>query len=366
MPRVDESRLMRDATSQKAQSLPLAGSHPILDRSESVRQAAERLGFECLEQEWKGWQETYRFRCRNGHLSLKRPRALISTVSCSHCRRDDSWRRLLASARKIGTRCLEQRWLGTHSYHRFCCPRGHQWKRIGGYALRDASCPTCARRIAGQRRQHPDGLGRLQAVASKHGGECLSPVYDGLDRRYSFRCVNGHTWETTAYKLLQGSWCPTCKRTEISSRKMRADGLELLQAIVRGHGGALLDSAYHGLEAKYRVCCRSGHAWETTGNLLRTGAWCRRCYFERKQQEALVAARELAEARGGKCLTLEYPGSRAKWHWLCHRGHSWHAYLSSVKQGHWCRECANMSRITKPDSSARMRYRSAPRHGVER
>ena len=301
----------------------------------------------------------YRFRCCAGHVLLKRPGSLVTTVSCMQCRRDDSWQRLCTTAKKAGTHCLEERWLGNQTYHRFSCPCGHQWQRIGSYARRDASCPQCARSVTRSNRLHQDGLSRLQAAAAQHGGECLSTVYDGMGRRYSFRCAAGHVWKKIGDKILLGAWCPVCSRAEQTQRKMRKDGLASLQAIVREHQGLLKNTEYRGLAARYQVVCAAGHAWSTTGNLLMSGAWCRQCYFEEKQRCALVSAHELAQARGGRCLTLEYPGSAAKWHWLCHRGHSWHALLASVKKGHWCKECASMDRLSNPNSTARFRYLKA-------
>lgn len=333
--------------------------NPVLAHSVAIREAAERLGFECLDQEWRGWGVAYHFRCSAGHVLLKRPSALMATVSCMQCRRDDSWQRLYSTAKKAGTHCLEERWLGNHAYHRFSCPCGHQWQRIGSYARRDATCPRCARSVARSNRLHQDGLSRLQAAAAQHGGECLSTVYDGMEQRYSFRCADGHVWDKLGQKVRLGAWCPICSRAAQTQRKMRRDGLEALQRAVHERNGLLIDIEYRGLAARYRVVCAVGHAWSTTGNLLISGAWCRQCYMDEKTQNALVVAHALAEARGGRCLTCEYPGSAAKWHWLCHKGHSWRALLGSVKRGHWCRECASMNRLSKPDSKARLRYLKA-------
>lgn len=333
--------------------------NPVLAHSAAIRQAAERLGFECLDQEWQGWKVAYRFRCSAGHILLKRPSALMTTVSCMQCRRDDAWQRLCATAEKAGTQCIEQRWLGNQTYHRFSCPCGHQWQRIGSYARRDASCPQCARSVTRRNRLQKDGLSRLQAVAARQGGECLSTAYDGMGQRYSFRCAAGHVWKKIGDKILQGAWCSVCSRAEQTQRKMRRDGLEALQSVVHKRNGLLKDTEYRGLAARYSVVCAAGHAWSTTGNLLMSGAWCRQCHLDEKAQNALVVAQELAKARGGRCLTLNYPGSAAKWHWLCHRGHSWQALLASVKKGHWCRECASMNRLSKPDSKARLRYLKA-------
>ena len=55
---------------------------------------------------------------------------------------------------------------------------------------------------------------------------------------------------------------------------------------------------------------------------------------------------KLAKVRGGKCLSLEYIGSKAKLQWQCAKGHTWQATPSSVKTKTWCPDCAGVVRLT--------------------
>ena len=50
--------------------------------------------------------------------------------------------------------------------------------------------------------------------------------------------------------------------------------------------------------------------------------------------------RELAESRGGQCLSTEFSGIGSKLKWICGFGHDWEATPVCVKAGHWCPECA--------------------------
>ncbi|MGB2798385.1 MAG: NAD(P)-dependent oxidoreductase [Dehalococcoidia bacterium] len=50
--------------------------------------------------------------------------------------------------------------------------------------------------------------------------------------------------------------------------------------------------------------------------------------------------RELAESRGGQCLSTEFSGIESKLKWKCGFGHEWEATPVCVKAGHWCPECA--------------------------
>ena len=54
--------------------------------------------------------------------------------------------------------------------------------------------------------------------------------------------------------------------------------------------------------------------------------------------------RELAESRGGKCLSEKYVNACTKLHWQCAKGHEWEATPGNVKNAHtWCPVCARAS-----------------------
>ena len=54
----------------------------------------------------------------------------------------------------------------------------------------------------------------------------------------------------------------------------------------------------------------------------------------------IEAMRELAVARGGRCLSESYVHSREKLRWVCASGHEWEAVPASVNAGAWCKQCA--------------------------
>ena len=50
--------------------------------------------------------------------------------------------------------------------------------------------------------------------------------------------------------------------------------------------------------------------------------------------------KELAESRGGQCLSAESGNVNEKLRWKCGFGHEWEATKRLVQAGHWCPECA--------------------------
>jgi len=52
----------------------------------------------------------------------------------------------------------------------------------------------------------------------------------------------------------------------------------------------------------------------------------------------------IASDNGGNCLSKQYLGNNVKLAFSCKEGHVWEAVPSSIKQGHWCPECATLNR----------------------
>ena len=62
--------------------------------------------------------------------------------------------------------------------------------------------------------------------------------------------------------------------------------------------------------------------------------------------------KELAQTRGGDCLSTIYLGRKAKLEWVCKEGHTWEAVPDSILTGTWCPVCANVQRTIKQILSA--------------
>lgn len=64
-------------------------------------------------------------------------------------------------------------------------------------------CPEC---LTVQKQHH--ALQILQQIANKQGGECLSTTYTRGKDKYTFRCANGHEWQTTGNSIKNTkTWC---------------------------------------------------------------------------------------------------------------------------------------------------------------
>ena len=73
--------------------------------------------------------------------------------------------------------------------------------------------------------------------------------------------------------------------------------------------------------------------------------------------------RDLAQSRGGKCLSEQYINSTTKLRWRCAEGHEWNAIPLNVKRGSWCPICGNKKQGRSKAHTIEMMQRIAESRG---
>ena len=88
----------------------------------------------------------------------------------------------------------------------------------------------------------------------------------------------------------------------------------------------LLTNKYVGLKAKVKVCCCNGHIWSVTLKTIvkRNGCICPQCKIPKGYScnaqfriNKLETIRQIAQERGGKCLSTEYVNNHTKLEFSC-------------------------------------------------
>lgn len=186
-------------------------------------------------------------------------------------------------AEEHGGKCLSSDYTNARAHYRFMCAHGHEWQARACNVLSGRWCRECyyqsqrgttkseltCQRIALARRE-PDGLAKLQAIAKKHGGICISREYHTAVTRYEFRCAQGHQWMTTGAKIFRGTWCRHCKHPRLS--------LAHAQEAAREKGGLCLSTKYERADVMMTWQCSRGHTWQARfRNLRNQGNWCPDC-----------------------------------------------------------------------------------------
>jgi len=127
-------------------------------------------------------------------------------------------------------------------------------------------------------------------------------------------------------------------------------GLEVAHQVADARGGECLSAVYKNSGSPLFWVCQVGHLWKARLNDVKNkGTWCPDCAG--KARLSLDVAREIAHQRGGECLSQQYVNSLARLQWRCAEGHEWAANLSNVKNvGTWCPQCSWKSSLSIHDA----------------
>lgn len=335
------------------------------------KEAARRRFYECLaarnitclEADYLGPKIRHRLQCAQGHTWSVEGRKTLEGSGCRSCAlaetarkntRSDGLTRMQRVAAQRGGRCLADEYLGTLAYYEWECTEGHRWKATAATTLRGTWCAACFQTRHSRTMTDPDGLERLLAAAAARGGECLAKAYEGQHAKYRFRCAEGHEWVAAGNGILRGAWCGRCARKLSGEAQRDPEGLQRLRAAAEAQGGRLETQEYRGIAANYAFSCAKGHRWNTRGEHVLSGTWCRMCAGLRRRH-TLETMQEIAHERGGRCLSPAYLGVKVALIWECDRGHVWEASPDSILNGgSWCRNCSILAKTKKPH--LRLRY----------
>lgn len=133
---------------------------------------------------------------------------------------------------------------------------------------------------------------------------------------------------------------------DMSSMWTRTDEkyLRLAHEIAKERGGKCLSTVYISSQSPMLWQCRKKHVpWEASLQSVKNKkSWCPECAGNKKLDNGLEQAHELAKKNGGLCLSKKYVNARENLIWKCANGHpTWIAPLDRIKSGKWCRHCRN-------------------------
>ena len=114
--------------------------------------------------------------------------------------------------------------------------------------------------------------------------------------------------------------------------------IDYFKALAIEKNGECLSTAYKTLNTKLKWQCSKGHTWESIPNSILRGTWCKVCAGKTKKN--IQDMQELADARGGQCLSKNYINGKTKLIWECANGHIWEAKYDNIQQGKWCPDCS--------------------------
>lgn len=117
--------------------------------------------------------------------------------------------------------------------------------------------------------------------------------------------------------------------------------IDQLHQIAEERGGECLSCQYKGATKKLLWECAKGHQWEAAPDSIKRGTWCPYCAGRAKL--TIVEMHKTARDHGGMCLSDKIA---TKLLWECSEGHRWEATAANVKRGTWCPHCARTVKRT--------------------
>lgn len=181
---------------------------------------------------------------------------------------------------------------------------------------------------------------RIYGLAGLKGGVCLETEYLGYGNHHRMRCSEGHEWGVSIRNLYKGRWCPACHNL---LRKDRSSHLRLnishAQDLAERRGGDCLSLEYESAQALLQWQCAEGHNWSASYNKVSSGrTWCPVCAGNFRA--SIEEARLLAREKGGECLSGHYVNAHEPMHWRCGNDHEWWTPFKHVKNSDsWCPDC---------------------------
>lgn len=338
-----------------------------LRRLEVCRAQARLRGGECLSSEYNCVRDRLRWRCAEGHEWETTPMAIRSGRWCFTCsleardakKKARVFTRVQALAEAKGGRCLSTEYVNVKTPLRFRCAEDHEWCTTPTSISNGSWCPCCSGLVM--------TIDDMHKLARSLGGRCLSAEHVDGAVHVRWRCSEGHEWRATASTIRGGSWCPDCAKAIRITDKMRV--LIQLQGLAREMGGLCLATEYLNNRTKMRFRCAEGHEWSSTPAGLKRGHWCRICAraaaADIERAQTLVRVKEIAHAKGGRCLAKEYAVANSYLRWSCAEGHEWDAKPTWIQQGRWCPDCDLILRIggKKAEAFARVKEIAVDRGG---
>ena len=276
-------------------------------------------------------------RCEKGHTwSTKAASILYEGTWCPHCAKKRLVvERVNALAAVVGLEVVSIP--DTHSgiHIKLKCPIHGEFERSWQRFRACAGCPECG--YVHDVQASADVDPGLQALASKHDGQCLlGPYCDGYA---VWQCEKGHVFERSIAAVEADKFCDTCMRAAGAAPRQaltsRAEVLEKFRRKVREKGGVVIDIPSESSRTAV-VECAEGHQWKPwIANVLYKGTWCKACKDERAKRAGLKNRLAIADKYG---LTL-VSSDNGKHIWACPKGHEFERTISEVEEEQGCPIC---------------------------
>ncbi len=131
-------------------------------------------------------------------------------------------------------------------------------------------------------RKKNNKLEECQSFARNKNWECLSEVFFTVGSSMIWECDSGHVWKSSWSNIKNGSGCPKCHKKKL--RKLFAKySIRDMRQIAQSRGGNCLSDKYVNCKTHLLWQCSERHTWRAVPEKIINGQWCRKCYIMGKR-----------------------------------------------------------------------------------
>lgn len=384
---------------------------------EQMQELALQKGGKCLSKEYINVDTKLKWQCEKGHQWNSIPYLIKNGSWCPKCnviKRSTAQRssidNMVELAANRGGKCISKTYTNFQTPLTWECNNGHQWSAKPGNIKKGTWCPKCSAGL-GERicrvffeqlfgvefiKTYPDWLlnsdgnqmeldgynDTLKLAFEHQGGQHY--YIDGffiknqeqLDKRKRNDSTKIELCKKNGINLIQIPEIPKhlkiegvkkfikdeCLRLSVflpkNFNKIKVDllhaytpedSLEELKNLANSKGGECMSDVYLGTQSNMQWQCKEGHQWTALANSIKRGSWCPVCAGTIKL--TIKEMKELAEVHNGLCLSNEYINNNTALLWQCKKGHQFKARPDNVKGGTWCPKCGIKKRANSQRSS---------------
>jgi len=232
------------------------------------------------------------------------------------------------------------------------CKEGHEWQATVYHRVEGHGCPYCCgqKPIVGQ-----TDLATLAPALAKEWhptkNNHLLPTDVTLksQKKVWWICENGHEWQTTVSKRVNGSGCPVCNNRQVLAgyNDLLTIAPELAAQWHPSKNGELTPAMilpWHNGKVWWQ--CEKGHEWQASPHNRMAGRGCPFC----NQHRVISDETSLATVNPELAFQWNYEKnetspefvsaySNLKYWWKCDKGHEWKATPANRMNGRACPFC---------------------------
>jgi hypothetical protein len=177
-------------------------------------------------------------------------------------------------AKSKGGECLSEEYINAALHLTWKCSEGHIWNASAKHVLFGSWCPKCNGKFSKE-----EGLEKAKQYASSKGGECLSTEYVNSNSKLTWRCSEGHIWDSSFGIISSNYWCKKCS----DEANINKNGLIEAKKYAESRNGECLSNEYLGAKKELTWKCENNHIWKSKYvNVVLSNSWCPQCakYFQ--------------------------------------------------------------------------------------